>query len=99
MKSRFFLLAAVFLLAFAALFLIEAPAPAYASTMDDPAPQPMAWRDLFHGWSGFFVAVALVWVLTSGILAIRDCIVTKQEHGPGVATFIMDPDQNDKENA
>jgi hypothetical protein len=100
MKSKYFLLAAVFLLAFAALFLVEAPAPAYASGGDEPIPpQPGGLPSLFQGWSGFFVAVALLWVLTSGLLAIRDCIVTKKEHGSGVGSLIMKPDQKEKENA
>jgi cell division protein FtsW (lipid II flippase) len=89
MKRNSFLLAAIFLLAIGSLLLVSAPHPVQASAHQDPIPdeeQPAGFslRQLFSGWGGFFVALALIWLVTSAIMAVRDVIITKNTHGPGV---------------
>jgi hypothetical protein len=87
MKGTSFLLAAVFLLAIVLLFYY----PAHAAPIQDPVhpdngqPEGVSGvQKLFSGKGGIFIALALLWLLMSGIMAIRDIIITKETHGPGL---------------
>jgi Na+/proline symporter len=90
MKGNSFLLTAIFLLAIVSLLLVSAPHPVQAAALQDPIqpdeeqPAGFSIRQLFSGWGGFFVALALLWLVTSAIMAVRDVIVTRNTHGPGV---------------
>ena len=94
MKGHSFLLATVFLLAFVLLLSSSVMPAVYATPVQnpiqsngDPQEEVTGFPQLFAGKGGAFVAIALIWFLFSGIIAIRDCIITKQEHGSGAGTL------------
>lgn len=83
MKRQTFLLTAVFLLA--AILLLLSPLTALAAPGNDPAPvrQPSIIDQVWAWRGGFLVALAVAWLLFSGIIAVRDMIITRKEHGSG----------------
>jgi hypothetical protein len=94
MKGYSFLLATVFLLAFVLLLSSSVMPVVYAAPVQnpiqsngDPQEEVTGFPQLFAGKGGAFVVIALIWLLMSGIIAIRDCIITKQEHGSGASTL------------
>jgi uncharacterized membrane protein len=88
MKRISFLLAAVFLLAFVSPLTLQPSQAASLEPLQQPEDgQPEAAfniRQVFRGWGGFFVALALIWLVMSAIMAARDVYIIKKTHGAGL---------------
>jgi hypothetical protein len=90
MKRTSFLLAAIFLLTAAALLVLGLQVTTHAAQLenpltpnDDPVESVFNIELLFAGKGGFFVALALIWLVMSVILGIRDYMITKNTHAVG----------------
>ena len=90
MKRTSFLLAAIFLLTAAALLVLGLQVTSHAAQLENPlmpndnrVESVFDIQLLFAGKGGIFVALALVWLMMSVILAVRDYIITKNTHAAG----------------
>jgi preprotein translocase subunit SecG len=90
MKRTSFLLAAIFLLTAAALLVLGLQVTSHAAQLenpltpnDDPGESVFNIDLLFSGKGGFFVALALIWLVMSVILGVRDYMITKNTHAAG----------------